>query len=167
MRPRYSTIAVVFAILASALVAGCGPSIDLVAGLRVEGIASGWRGAGVHDGLNKLVPTVSFTLRNVSGETLPLLQVNAVFRRAGEDSEWGARFSPAADSKGLGPGESTQVLMLSSDLGYTGSDGWEDMLRNTKFVDVDVDVFAKYGSAQWVRLGRFPVQRQLMAAVRQ
>jgi hypothetical protein len=168
MHRASSTIAVVFAILVSTLTAGCGPSVDLVAGLRVEGVASGWRSAGVQNGLNKLVPSVSFTLKNVSGETLPLLQVNAVFRRSGEEtSEWGARFSPAADSKGLGPGESTQVLMLSSDLGYTGSDAWEDMLRNTKFVDVDVDVFAKYGSAQWVRLGRFPVQRQLMAAVRQ
>ena len=168
MHRACSTIAVVFAILVSTLIAGCGPSVDLVAGLRVEGVASGWQSAGVQTGLNKLVPSVSFTLKNVSGETLPLLQVNAVFRRSGEEnSEWGARFSPAADSKGLGPGESTQVLMLSSDLGYTGSDAWEDMLRNTKFVDVDVDVFAKYGSAQWVRLGRFPVQRQLMAAVRQ
>jgi hypothetical protein len=163
MHPTNSTVATVFAILVSALAAGCKPSVDLLAGLRVEGVASGWRTAGVHDGLNKLVPTVSFTLRNVSGETLPLLQVNAVFRRAGENGEWGARFAPAADSKGLEPGESTQVLVLSSDLGYTGSDGWEDMLRNAKFVDVDVDVFAKYGSAQWVRLGRFPVQRQLMA----
>jgi hypothetical protein len=143
----------------------CGPSVDLVGGLRVEGVASGWRDAGVKDGLNKLVPTVSFALTNVSGEKLPLLQVNAVFRRAGEETEWGARYAPAADPKGLGPGESTRVLILSSDLGYTGSDAWDDMLRNSRFVDVDVDIFAKYGSTNWVRIGRFPVQRQLMAAV--
>src|SRR5262245_21376781 len=154
------------AIVSILALTACGPSVDLVAGLRVEGVASGWRDAGVKDGLNKLVPTVSFALTNVSGQKLPLLQVNAVFRRAGEDTEWGARFASAADSQGLGPGESTQVMMLSSDLGYTGSDERDDMLHNARFVDVDVDIFAKYGSTQWVRLGRFPVQRQLMAALK-
>ena len=141
----------------------CGPTVDLVAGLRVNDVATGWVDAGPANGLNKLVPTVSFALTNVSGETLRLLQVNAVFRRSGEQSEWGARFAPAADPKGLAPGETTRVLMLSSDLGYTGTDPQEEMLQNSRFVDTDVDIFVKYGSAQWVRLGRFPVQRQLIA----
>jgi hypothetical protein len=146
---------------------GCGPSVDLVTGLRVEGVSTGWLEGGASGGLNKLVPTVSFSLTNVSGEPLPLLQVNAVFRRAGEAAEWGARFAAAADPKGLQPGASTRVLMLSSDLGYTGADPRDVMLRNSRFVDADVDLFAKYRSTQWVRLGRFPVQRQLLVSLRQ
>jgi hypothetical protein len=144
----------------------CGPSLDVAAALRVEKVSTGWADAGSTNGLNKLVPTVSLTLTNVSAETLPLVQVNAVFRRAGEEGEWGARFAPAADPKGLPPGQTTRLLMLSSDLGYTGTDPREDMLRHSQFVDTDVDVFAKYGSAQWVKLGRYPVQRQLIASTR-
>jgi hypothetical protein len=161
IRARFIFACVVLSSAAAAI--GCRPTVDLAAGLRVNDVATGWVDAGPANGVNKLVPTVSFALTNVSGETLQLLQVNAVFRRAGGQMEWGARFASAADPKGLAPGETTRVLMLSSDLGYTGADPHEAMLRNSRFVDTDVDVFAKYGSSQWVRLGRFPVQRQLMA----
>jgi hypothetical protein len=160
MRRTLWAMLAVGSILASS---ACGPSVDLVAGLRVDGLSTGWVDAGAANGLNKLVPTVSLSLTNISAETLPLLQVNAVFRRAGQETEWGARFASAADPKGLAPGQSTRLLMLSSDLGYTGADSREAMLRHAQFVDTDVDVFAKYGSTQWVRLGRFPIQRQLLA----
>ena len=144
--------------------ASCGRSIDLATGLRVDGLATGWLDAGLAQGLNKLVPAVSFALTNVSPETLPLLQVNAVFRRAGQTGEWGARFA-TAHSQGLAPGASTQTLTLASDLGYTGADPRDAMLHNTQFVDADVDLFAKYSSTQWVRLGTFRVHRQLIAAL--
>jgi hypothetical protein len=36
------------------------------------------------------------------------------------------------------------------------------MLRNSHFVDATVELFAKYGSAQWKRIGQFPVTRQLL-----
>jgi len=150
--------------LASLLASGCGTSIDLRQALRVDGVSTGWLNAGSSGGLNKLVPTVSFTLTNISGEPLPLLQVNAVFRRAGEEVEWGARFASAPDRKGLAPGQTTGVLVLASDLGYTGKDSYATMLRHAQFVDTDVDLFAKYSSTQWVRLGRFPVERQLLAS---
>ena len=63
------------------LSAGCGPAVDVTKGVRVEAVSTGWVNAGVVDGMNKLVPAVSFTLKNVSNQKLPALQVNAVFRR--------------------------------------------------------------------------------------
>ena len=48
--------------------------------------------------------------------------------------------------------------------GYTGSDqSRQEMLQNTHFVDAKVDLFAKYGSTQWTRLGTYPIARQLLA----
>jgi hypothetical protein len=91
-----------------------------------------------------------------------MLQVNALFRRVGADEEWGSGFATAAGSQGLGAGDSTDVLQLKSPLGYTGTDPRLAMLSNSHFIDAQVDVFAKYGSGQWTRLGRFPVQRQLV-----
>lgn len=160
---RYVTVRT--ALAAALCAAACGPTVDVGSGVRVDGISTGWLDAGITNGLNKLVPAVSFSLTNVSPEVLPLLQVNAVFRRAGQESEWGARFASAAGPKGLAPGHSTATLMLSSDLGYTGSESRAEMLKNARFVDVDVDLYCKYSSTQWVKLGRYAVRRQMVAAV--
>ncbi len=42
-------------------------------------------------------------------------------------------------------------------------DSAADLLHNSRFVDARVDLFAKYGSAQWTKLGAYPITRQLIA----
>jgi len=150
----------VIALSSSVLFAACGPTVDLKTGLTVERLSTGWLDAGIVNGSNKLVPTISFALTNVSGNTLPAVQVNAVFRREGDTKEWGADFRSVAGTDGLTPGAVTRAVVLRSPVGYTGNDPRADLLRNAAFVDAKVDLFAKYGSAQWVRLGEFPIERQ-------
>ena len=36
------------------------------------------------------------------------------------------------------------------------------MLKNSQFVDAKVDLFVKYGSTQWVKIGEYPIARQLI-----
>ncbi len=152
-------------LLCSIVFAGaCGPSVDLTKGLHLEAVSTGWLDAGVVDGKNKVVPAVSFKLKNVSDQPLKTLQVNAVFRRASQDEEWGSGFRTIAGSGGLAPGAATDTVTIQADLGYTGSDSREAMLRHSQFVDAKVDLFAKYGSTQWARIGEFPISRQLVAA---
>jgi hypothetical protein len=144
--------------------AACGPTVDLTKGLEVAVVNSGWFDLGIVNGQNKLVPTVIFTLHNVSDQTLGTLQVQALFRRVGEDTEWGNGFLTVVGSKGLAPGATTDPITIKSQLGYTGSDqSRQEMLANTHFVDAKVELFAKYASTQWVRVGSFPVTRQLLA----
>jgi hypothetical protein len=150
------------AILAVVVSSACGPTVDLTTGLQIEGISTGWLNAGVVDGRNKLVPAVSFTLKNVSDRKLPVLQLNAVFRRVSQDEEWGSRFKMVSGSSGLAPGADTGPLTLEAELGYTGTDPHDALLRNSQFVDAKVDLFAKYGSTQWTRLGEYPIARQLI-----
>src|SRR5262249_14789237 len=78
--------------------AACGPPVDLTKGLQVEIVSSGWQDAGIVDGKNKLVPSVSFRLKNVSAESLVTLQANAIFRRLTDKEEWGSAFLQAAGS---------------------------------------------------------------------
>lgn len=146
------------------LSAACGPIIDLTTGLQVEGVSTGWYEAAANENQIKLVPAVSFKLKNVSGQKLSTLQVNAVFRRIDQLNEWGSGFLTAAGSgpNGLPPGEATDQLFVQSQLGYTGSESRFDMLKNSHFVDVKVQVFAKYGSTQWVPVGEYPIARQLI-----
>jgi len=141
--------------------AACSPSVDLTKGLQVDVLSTGWFDAGIVAGKNKLVPSISLTLKNASGQTLRTLQVNVVFHRVSDPGiEWGNGFSTAAES--LAPGAVTTPVTLRSQLGYTGTDPRLEMLKNSQFVDATVDLFAKYGSTQWARLGEYPVSRQLI-----
>ena len=143
--------------------AGCGPEVDLSKGLQVEIVSTGWFDAGIVSGQNKLVPTVSFKLKNVSDQKLSALQVNARFSRGNEPEEWGNVFLPSVGPGGLAPGATTEELTIKSQLGYTGSDqSRAEMLQNSQFVDAKVELAAKYGGTQWKRLGAYPIARQLI-----
>jgi hypothetical protein len=144
--------------------AGCRPTVDLTQGLQLTVVSTGWFDNDVVNGQTKLVPTVSFTLKNVSSQPLSTLQVNAVFRHVNENDDWGSGFLTVSDYKGLAPGATTATLTVKSPLGYTGRDQTRlEMLANSKFVDVRVELFAKYASTQWVRVGLVPIVRELLA----
>src|SRR5206468_11952681 len=89
------------------LTAGCGPTVDLRKALQIEVINTGWYDAGIVNGQNKLVPSLTFRVTNVSNRTLSTLQVNALFRRVTESDEWGSALVTAAGSSGLPPGGTT------------------------------------------------------------
>ena len=151
-------------LLALASFAGCGPTVDLTKGLQVSIVDSGWYDLGIVNGQNKLVPTVVFTLHNISEQKLVTLQINALFRRVTENTEWGSGFLTVAGSQGLAPGATSDPITIKSQLGYTGSDqSRQEMLQNSQFVDAKVELFAKYGSTQWVKVGAFPITRQVMS----
>jgi hypothetical protein len=143
--------------------AACAPTVDLTKGLAVTIVNSGWYDLGIVNGQNKLVPTVTFTLRNTSDQKLVTLQINALFRRVSENTEWGSGFITVVGSQGLAPGATTDPITIKSQLGYTGNDqSRQEMLQNTHFVDAKVELFGKYASTQWVLLGSYPISRQLL-----
>jgi hypothetical protein len=150
-------------LLALSVSVACGPTVDLTKGLQVTIANSGWYDLGIVNGQNKLVPMVTFTLRNTSDQKLVTLQINALFRRVTENTEWGSGFVTVVGSQGLAPGATTDPVTIKSQLGYTGSEqSRQEMLQNTHFVDAKVELFGKYGSTQWVLLGTYPITRQLL-----
>jgi len=150
--------------IAALAAASCAPPVDLTKNLQVLDVSTGWFDAGIVNGQNKLVPTISFTLKNLSDQTLKVLQANVLFHRVSDPNvEWGAGFLSVTGSEGLGPGAATNPLTVKSNLGYTGSDQTrQEMLQNKAFIDATVQVFAKYGAEQWVKMGEFPVERRLI-----
>ena len=159
MRAR-ATLLLLFAFAGSA---GCGPPVDLTKGLQVDLVTTGWYDVGIVNGQNKLVPQATFTLKNLSDQKLPALQLNALFRRVNESEEWGSGFLSVVGSSGLAPGATTAPITIRSQLGYTGSNQSRlEMLQNTHFVDAKMELFAKYASIQWVRIGNYPIARQLL-----
>jgi len=145
-----------------ALLPACGPTVDLAEGLQLESLSTGWTDVEQEGGAHKIVPAVSFRLKNASDTTLAPLQVNAIFRRVGDASEWSNAMITAAGSAGLPPAASTGPLVIKGTLGYTGTDPQWDMLHNSHFVDATVDLFARHGSQQWTRVGEYPIARQIV-----
>src|ERR1700720_4567616 len=90
------------------------PPVALTKGLQIEIVNTGWFDAGIVNGQKKLVPSVTFTLKNLSDQTLGTLQVNASFRRVAETDEWGNGFVTAAGSAGLAPGATTSPITMRS-----------------------------------------------------
>jgi hypothetical protein len=151
------------ALVAVACTIACGQDVDLTRGLKVESISTGWYETADHDSTQiKLVPAVSFRLKNLSDRKLGTLQVNAVFKRIDQDHEWASGFLTAAGSDGLAPGAATNVLFVPSPLGYTGSESRFDLLKNSQFVDAKVQMFVKYAATKWVPVGEYAIARQLI-----
>ena len=152
-------------ILACALAtAACTRNRDVQKDLRVSDVHTGWYDVGVTEGgQNKLVPSISLKLKNVSPEGISRVQINAVFKRLdGENKEWDAHFVRGIGLDGLPPGGKGEELVLRSDRGYTGDQSRLQMLQNKAFIDAKVEIFGKHGSRLWVKLGEFKIDRQLL-----
>src|SRR5690242_11513555 len=65
--------------LLAALGSACGPPVDLKQALQVVDVSSGWFDAGIVAGKNKLVPSVTFTLRKKPDVKLSSVSLNLTF----------------------------------------------------------------------------------------
>jgi hypothetical protein len=141
-----------------------GPSAEAVAALEPVDVVTGWFDDGIVEGQkNKLVPSVTLKLRNKSGEPLKSIQINAIFRRVGEQEMWGEYFGWAIPrNPGLAPGAETAPMVMRAALGYTGTQPRMQMLQNKEFIDAKVEIFLKQGSKVWTKLAEYPIQRQLL-----
>ena len=142
----------------------CGSSVEAVSALEPVDVVTGWFDDGIVEGQkNKLVPSVTLKLRNKSDESLKSIQINAIFRRVGEQEMWGEYFGWAIPrNPELAAGAETQSLVMRSTLGYTGVQPRMQMLQNKEFVDAKVEIFLKQGSKVWAKLAEYPIQRQLL-----
>lgn len=150
------------ALLAALLVAAC-ESRDVQTDLKIVNAQTGWFDVGiVEGGMNKLAPSISLELQNVSDRDIASVQLNAVFRRAGEGESWGDHFVRAIDASGLAAGATTGPIVLRSTFGYTGTQARAQMLQNKEFVDARVEVFGKHGRRTWAKMGEFTIERRLL-----
>ena len=144
--------------------AGCGgPAISLEKSVRIDDVVTGWFDSGAtEDGKNKIVPSISLKLTNTSAETLGGVQLNCIFRRVGDPEESSTALVRAIDRDGIEPGQASAPVVVRGSQGYTGVQTTAQLLQHRLFVDFKVDVFGKHGSATWVKLGEFKIDRQLL-----
>jgi hypothetical protein len=153
-------------LLAVAVAAGCSRSVDVKQALEVADATSGWYDAGIVNGKNKIVPSVTFRLKKKSDADLAGVALNVVFRHppppgTNVEEDWDEVFIQRADFKGANV---TDPLTVRPEKGYTGDPPQSrlDILQHTQFRDIRARIFAKYSSSQWVEIGTVDVQRQLI-----
>ena len=161
-RWRARRILVLLPLAAAVALAACA-SREVEKDLKITDVKTGWYDAGIVDGQNKLVPSVSFRLQNVSSEPISKVQINAVFHAVNEpDVAWGDHMIRGIGSEDLDAGATGKPLVLRSPRGYTGTEPRLVMLKNSQFVDATVTVFGRHGSRNWVKMGEFPIGRTLL-----
>jgi hypothetical protein len=150
----------------------CASRVDLKQTLQITDLSGGYYDAGIVEGRNKLVPSVTFRVRKSTDDALRPLSLNVVFKKlpaggaaagsAPAEEDWDEVYLQSVEFQGKG----TQPLTVRPKAGYTGDppQSRADMLKNSQFRDVRVHLFAKHSSSQWVEIGRFDLPRQLLTA---
>jgi hypothetical protein len=152
-------------ILALAAVSCSGQAAPLDQTIRVDEVVTGWFGAeATDDGKNKIVPSISLKLTTTGAEPIGAVQLNLIFKRVGDPEEWSTALVPAVKREtGLGPGATSDAIVIRAPQGYTGVQSRTQLLENRYFVDAKVEVFGKHGSAPPVKIGEYRIDRQLLA----
>ena len=145
------------------LVAACTPNVDLTQGVQITDVSTGWYDGGIVDGKNKLIPSVTFRIRKTeAGAALRTMALNLVFKREGTEDPFDEVFVQRVE---FGPDNQTAPITVRSQAGYTGDppQSRAEMLQNTYFVDMLVQIYGKQTSGQWVDLHDVKVERRLLA----
>jgi hypothetical protein len=143
--------------------AGCARSATVPEAIEVYDVKTGYDDGGGDSGQNRLLPTIAFRVRNKATRVVHTVQFNAVFRVIGDPEELGAQLVLGIDYNGLPAGQTSGPYTLRSMFGYSGEQARVEMFQHEGFKDVQVELFAKQGGSQWVKLAEQVVDRQLLA----
>ena len=149
------------AVLGALALTGCTKPVDLRENVEVSDVVSGWFDAGVVNGQNKIVPSSTFRLKKKANIEIKPIALNIVFKNA-DGSE--SSFEDIYIQRVAFEGQQTEPITVRSKNGYTADPPQTraDMLKNSQFKDVAIQVFAKQSSAQWVELRRVVIERQIL-----
>jgi hypothetical protein len=151
--------------------AGCSAPVDLKQVLQVNDLSGGYHDAGIVDGRNKIVPSVTFRLKKSTDDSLRPLSLNIIFKKlppAGAnlppgqpaEEDWDEIYKQTVAFTG----DQTDLLTVRATAGYTGDppQSRADILQHSHFQDVRVHIYAKHSSSQWVEVAQLDLPRKLL-----
>ena len=151
------------ALLLAVLAAGCGRPVDIKQVLQIADVAGGYHDAGIVDGKNKLVPSLTLRIKKTTDDSIRPLSLNVVFKKKAPSGEedWDETFVQNVPFDG----NQTALLTIQTKAGYTGDppQSRAEILKHSMFQDVRVHIFAKHSSSQWVEIGTYDIPRQVLA----
>jgi hypothetical protein len=138
----------------------CGPRIDLTT-LEVTDTSSGWYDNGVKDGMNHLVPSLTFRLKNNGEVPATHVQLTISFWMAGDDGEYDGREVVGISGTPVPPGGSTEPILVRAAHGYTLAQPRAELFTHSNFRDVTARILAKR-DGRIVRISEVKIDRRLI-----
>ena len=135
--------------------------IDLARSLAVVDVFTGYYDFGIVDGKNKLVPSVSFRLRNTGTVPITGVQLLVSFWFDGDDGEKDSKEVLGIGRDAVEPGGTSEVVLVRSAVGYTLEQPRAELFTHRMFKDVVVKIFAKRGG-EIVPIGEFRIDRRIL-----
>lgn len=141
----------------------CARPVNLSTDIQVTEVTTGWYDAGIDPATtwNHLVPTITFSLRNVTDRPIAGVQLTVSFWPDGADGEVGDKLIRGIGDDGLAPGAQTAPLTVRSDTGYNLQGARADLFTHGSFKDWTIKLFAKRGG-RIVPIGEHKVERRLI-----
>lgn len=150
-------------LLAAFTVAGC-ESVDLKTAVQVTDVSSGYYDNGLTPaGLNHLVPSLTFTVRNASDQKLSSIDMVVMFWATGDDTEQDEAVIKVIGGSGLAPGAGTEPVVVRSKIGYTLEQPRSELFSHRMFRDWTAKLFVKRGG-KIVPAGEYPIERRVLLA---
>jgi hypothetical protein len=150
-------------VIAGLTASGCSPTIDVKQVVQIVDVAGGWYDAGIKDGKNKLVPSVTFRVKKLTDDAVRPLSLNLSFKKITPkgDEDFDDFY---VQSVTFAEGSLSAPLTVRTETGYTADPPQTraQMLQHQEFQDLRVVFFAKHSSSNWVELSRFDIPRTLL-----
>ena len=107
-----------------------------------------------------LVPTVTFRIHNLTGDTLKYININAIFREENAVENLGDHFQSVVRGEGIAPNGYSPMVTLKSNFGVAGTN-LESFKINPLWRTYEVRLFAQMGGSRHVPMGEWKVSKQI------
>lgn len=158
---RRPLLAAAFALLLAVGAASCGRSdAEVLKDVAVVDTIGGWYDFGVVDGMNKLVPSITFKLKNTGTRPIGNVQIMVSFWLAGDDGETDST-QVRGITNDLASGGTTEAIQVNGAYGFKIAAPRNEAFTNPVFRDATAKLFGKRGG-KIVPLGEFKLERRLI-----
>ncbi len=151
-----------FAVMGLVTTAACGKYPDLKNHLKIENVITGYYDDGPtanHE--NRLLPSISFQLKNDTDEPLSYIDLAIDFWQNGDDGPLDSKIVPGIAGTPLEPGKTSESLTIRAGNGYTLPGPRADIFTNSLFKGFTAKVYAKF-RGRTSPLGELKVEPRLL-----
>jgi len=158
----FRRLLLVRAALCVALVAASScAEIDLKTAVQIADVSSGYYDAGITPDGNKLVPSLTFTVRNGADAPLSSIDMVVLFWQDGKDAEMDELVVKVIGGDALAPGASSEPVVLRASVGYTTAGARAELFGHRDFLDITAKLFVKRGG-RIMPAGEYKIDRKLL-----
>ena len=148
-------------LLAVVATAGCN-TVDLKTQVQVVDISSGYYDNGLTAaGLNHLVPSITFSLRNISDREVSSIDMVVMYWAAGQDTEQDESLLKVVGGSGLPAGATSEPVVSRSRIGFTLAAARSQLFTHSQFRDWTAKLFLKRGG-KIVPAGEHKIEHKLL-----